>query len=90
MPDKNYPMSDAECDYVRSMQGIYADKLCEACLRSGKVIDLHRAFARLWLNRNLEKANALLNRAFSAVLDGAEPSPETASAKFNKQPGHRT
>jgi hypothetical protein len=53
---------------VRRAHGENANKLFENAMRKQDIIPLHGAFARLWLNRELPKANQLLHNAQQAII----------------------
>jgi len=45
-----------------------ADKLFESALQMEKIIPLHAAFARLWLNKDLAEGNRLLREAYQSII----------------------
>jgi hypothetical protein len=56
-----------------------ADGLCEAALRAEGMCALNRAFAGLWLARDLPQANADLRSAYAEILaDAKKLTPEIA------------
>ena len=60
-----YTVLSAETDYnrIRKAHGENANKLFVNALQKKGLIPLHEAFARLWLNKDLPKANQLLHDA---------------------------
>ena len=59
---------EAEFDRIRRAHSENADKLFESAMQRKKIIPLHGAFARLWLNRDLKQANQLLQEAHQAII----------------------
>ncbi|HAD21821.1 MAG TPA: hypothetical protein DCF87_06880, partial [Opitutae bacterium] len=60
--------SESKFDLIRKAHGDNAEKFFENVLRKQNIIPLHGAFARLWLNRELPKANLLLHQAQQAII----------------------
>ena len=66
---RNTPLSDStEFKRIRHVHGENANKLFESAMLKENIIPLHGAFARLWLNRDLEEGNRLLQEAHRAII----------------------
>jgi len=61
-------LDESEFNRIRRVHGENANKLFEKTLKKKDIIPLHGAFARLWLNRELPKANRLLHQAQQAII----------------------
>ena len=59
---------ETKYDLIRKAHDENAEKFFENVLRKQNIIPLHGAFARLWLNRELPKANLLLHQAQQAII----------------------
>jgi hypothetical protein len=59
---------EAAYDRIRRVHSTNADKLFKSAMQSKKIIPLHSAFARLWLNRDLKEGNRLLREAHQAII----------------------
>jgi len=65
-----YTVLAAETDFnrIRKAHGENANKLFVNALQKKGLIPLHEAFARLWLNKDLPKANQRLHDAQYAII----------------------
>jgi hypothetical protein len=59
---------EAEFNRIRRVHSDNADKLFESAILRKKIIPLHGALARLWLNRDLKEGNKLLQEAHLAII----------------------
>ena len=74
------PTIEASLD-LSQQRRTYANRLCETTLGREDAINLHSAFAGLWLDRDTGTANRRLREEFHNLFDGVRASPESIDSK---------